>query len=240
MCTQPTATKHAINMSTALPVAADDQLVGTCFVVSHDAAQSTFYFATCLHIFAQTKKIQIALPPHGGNCAAPQTYPLLQGVGAADAEIVASDPFSDLAILRTQPGQLNANSLALPKIAATPHCLPVGSPVVVLGYPFATIGSMLETWTMAHVSAQSRRQLSKNFLVDELVLSMVTHPGASGSPVFGHKDGVLYGIVRGTLAPPGLLHVGNVPIGTDTSIAFASSAHYLHDLINNALGKGKT
>lgn len=224
-------------MSTAVPVAADDQLVGTCVLVAHEPKQNIYYFATCLHLFAQSKKIQVVIPPHGGNCAIPQAYPL-EGAAAVNAEIVASDPFSDLAILRAQPGQVNAQSLTLPRIVKGPHSLPVGSEVVVLGYPFATIGSMLETWTMAHVSALAKRQLSRNFFVDELVLSMVTHPGSSGSPVFGHKDGVLYGVVRGTLAPPGLLRVGNVPIGTDTSIAFAGSAHYLHDLISIAVKQG--
>ena len=78
------------------------------------------------------------------------------------------------------------------------------------------------------------RQLAPGISVNELVLAHTSHPGSSGSAVVGKSDGVLYGIVRGTLAPPEVMKIGDIPIATDTSVTFASSAHYLQELIRVA------
>jgi hypothetical protein len=41
-------------------------------------------------------------------------------------------------------------------------------------------------------------------------------------------------MLRGALAPPGVLSIGNISIGTDTTVTFATSAHLLHQLLITA------
>lgn len=216
-------------MTIALPIAVSQRLAGTAVLV--DSAEKNLFFATCLHLFGEGTDISVADPPHHGYCSAPQPYPL-PFAHALPASIVATDPFSDLAIVHAVGGF--AVAPPMPAITKSPNLIPVGAEVVVLGYPFAPIGSFLETWTPAYVTALGKRQIIPDAPVDELVLSLTAHPGASGSAVIGKNDGVLYGILRGALAPPTLLSIGNISIGTDTSVTFASSAHLLHELLITA------
>jgi len=218
-------------MSYVLPIATRDKLVGSAVVVGKH--KENILLATALHLFGESDVIQVAIPPHGGNCMQQQAYPLLQ-TPALKAEILSTNPFADLAILSIKP---DYGSIPLPKIVHQPNLLDVGEEIIVLGYPFAPLGSMLETWTPGHVSALAKRIISIGFGIDELVLSNVSHPGSSGSAVVGKKDGILYGILRGTLSPPEVMRIGNIPIATDTSVTLVSSAHYLHELIENAIQK---
>jgi S1-C subfamily serine protease len=216
-------------MTIALPIAVGGRLVGTGVLV--DRAAENLFFATCLHLFGEGNDIRIAIPPHGGNCTATQPYPLA-GTPALAASVVAIDPFSDIAILHTK--EVSAMTPPMPPIATSSGLIPVGTEVVVLGYPFAPIGSFLETWTPSYVTAIAQRHITPVVMVDEIVLSATAHPGSSGSAVMGKKDGVLYGIVRGALAPPEVLRIGDIPIATDTSVTFATSAHVIHELLKTA------
>lgn len=218
------------HMTIALPIALSDRLIGTAVLI--DRSDKNLFFATCLHLFGEGTDIRIFIPPHGGDCRAPQSYPLFDGTPWIGASIVATDPFSDLTIVRAIDEA--AVTPPMPAIATSSSLVSVGKEVVVLGYPFAPLGSVLETWTPAYVTALARRRCHPAVAVDELVLSAVAHPGSSGSAVIGRKDGVLYGILRGSLAPPGVLNIGSIPIGTDTSVTFASSAHILHELLITA------
>ena len=223
-------------MTIVLPLAANERLVGSAVLVGIEGDKPLF--ATALHLLGESKDIRIAVPPHGGNMSQAQPYPI-PGTPAIPAVVAASDPFADLVILvgkESVSGNLN-----FPKIVGAPRAITVGSEVVVLGYPFAPIGSFLETWTPGFVTALAVRQLAPGVEVDELVLSNVSHPGASGSAVIGKSDGMLYGILRGALAPPEVLKIGDIPIATDTSVTFASSAHLVTELIataRNAIAQG--
>lgn len=216
-------------MTIALPVAVSGRLVGSAVLVARSGEH--MFFATCLHLFGEGTDIRIAVPPHGGNCTTAQSYPLA-GTPALAASVVATDPFSDLAIVHTADS--TASTPPMPNIVSAAGLVSVGTEMVVLGYPFAPIGSFLETWTPAYVTAIAKRHFTPSLSVDELVLSATAHPGSSGSGVVGKKDGVLYGIVRGALAPPEVIRIGDIPIATDTSVTFASSAHTLHDLLITA------
>jgi len=213
-------------MTIVLPLATNERLVGSAILVGVEANRPLF--ATALHLLGDSKDIRVAIPPHGGNLGQPQPYPLPQ-VSATAATVVAADPFSDIAILHGT--ETVGGNPTIPKFAASPRSLGVGSEIVVLGYPFAPIGSFLETWTPGWVTALAIRRLAPGVEVDELVLSNVSHPGSSGSAVVGKADGVLYGILRGALAPPEVLKIGDIPIATDTSVTFASSAHVLTELM---------
>src|SRR5205814_7466123 len=126
-------------------------------------------FCTALHIIGEFDDVRIAVPPHQGNCALPQMYPVFQTPALA-AQIVASNPFADLVILAVE-AQTGPNT-PLPRIVTTPGQLGVGSDVVVLGYPFAPVGSFLETWSPGSVIALARRQVLEGVTVDEMVLSI--------------------------------------------------------------------
>jgi S1-C subfamily serine protease len=223
-------------MTIALPVVVDRRLVGTAVLIHEEG--NDLYFATCLHLFGIGENIAVAIPPHGGNCSAVQAYPITT-VPTLPATIVASNPLADLAILLHTRMVANAPPSPVGPIVKAAHEATVGMDVAVLGYPFAPIGSMLETWTPSSVTAKASRVIGPGMTVEEIVLSMTSHPGSSGSAVVGRADGVLYGILRGTLAPPETLRIGEIAVGTDTSITYATSAHLLHELLSHAILQGK-
>lgn len=215
-------------MAQVLPIAVAGQLVGSAVIVA--VKDKRIFLATALHILGEGQSIQVALTPTGGDCSAIQHYPIQQ-IHVQVANIVTIDPFADLALIEIRPE--GASNLRLPKIVNLPGHAPVGTDIVVLGYPFAPIGSVLETWTPGTITAVARRTIAQSIGVDELVLSNIAHPGSSGSAVIGKNDGILYGILRGSLAPPEVMKIGNIPVATDTSVTFATSAHLLHPLINS-------
>lgn len=223
-------------MTLVLPIASAGRLVGSAVLVAIEGGHPLF--ATALHLLGDSAQLQIALPPHGGNCQAVQAYPLTE-MKALVGTVLATDPFADLAIVGSTD---TVTALQLSSIAASPTSIAVGTDVVVLGYPFAPLGSFLETWVPSTVSALALRNIAPGITVNEMVLAHTAHPGSSGSAVVGRNDGVLYGIVRGTLAPPEIMKIGDIPVATDTSVTFASSAHYLTELLvvaRQAMGEWK-
>jgi hypothetical protein len=216
-------------MALVFPVAAQERLVGSAVLVGQHG--SHLLFCTALHIVGEFDDLRIAVPPHQGNCALPQTYPVFQTPALA-ATVVASNPFADVAILAAE-AQTGPNT-PLPRIVSAPGRIAVGSEVVVLGYPFAPVGSFLQTWSPGFVVALARRQVLEGIMVDELVLSLQDQPGLVGSAVIGRQDGIVHGILRGAFSPPEVMRVGQVPIAADISVTVATSGHYVHDLMRTA------
>ncbi len=216
-------------MALVFPVAAEERLVGSAVLVAQHGNQ--LLFCTAQHLIGQFDDIRIAVPPHQGNCALPQTYPVFQAPALA-AHVVASNQFADLVILAAE-AQTGPNT-PLPRIAPAAGQVPVGSEVVVLGYPFAPVGSFLQTWNPGYVVALARRQVLEGITVDELVLSIRDQPGMAGAAVIGRQDGIVHGILRGAFTPPEVMRVGHIPIATDNSVTVATSGSYLHDMIRSA------
>lgn len=216
-------------MALVFPVAAQERLVGSAVLLAQHG--SHLLFGTALHIIGEFDDIRIAVPPHQGNCALPQTYPVFQTPALA-AQVVANNPFADVVILAAE-AQTGPNT-PVPRIATASGQIAVGSEIVVLGYPFAPVGSFLQTWSPGFVVALARRQVLEGVTVDELVLSNQDQPGLTGAAVIGRQDGVLHGILRGALSPPEVMRVGQIPIATDTSVTIATSAYYLHDMLRMA------
>lgn len=216
-------------MALVFPVAAQERLVGSAVLLAQHG--SHLLFGTALHLIGEFDDIRIAVPPHQGNCAVPQTYPVFQTAALA-AHVVASNPFADLAILAAE-AQTGPNT-PLPRIASAAGQIAVGSEIIVLGYPYAPIGSFLQTWSPGHVVALARRQVVEGITSDELVLSVQNHPGLSGAAVIGRQDGVLHGILRGAFSPPEVMRVGHIPIAADLSVSIATSGFYLHDMLRTA------
>jgi hypothetical protein len=216
-------------MALVFPVAAREQLVGSAVLLAQHG--NHLLFGTALHIIGEFDDIRIAVPPHQGNCAQPQAYPVFQAPALA-SQVVASNPFADVVILAAE-AQTGRNT-PLPRIASAPGQIAVGGDVVVLGYPFAPVGSFLETWSPGHVVALARREVLEGVTVDELVLSVQDHPGLAGAAVIGRHDGVIHGILRGAFSPPEVLRAGHIPIAADISVTIATSGYYLHDMLRTA------
>lgn len=216
-------------MALVFPVAAREQLVGSAVLLAQHG--NHLLFCTALHLIEDFDDIRIAVPPHQGNCALPQTYPVFQAPALA-AELVASNAFADVAIVAAE-AQTGPNT-PLPRIATAPNQIAVGSEIIVLGYPFAPVGSFLQTWTPGYVVALAKRHVLEGVTVDELMLSIQDQPGLSGAAVIGRQDGIVHGILRGAFSPPEVLRVGHIPIATDFSVTLATSGYYLHDLLKTA------
>jgi len=216
-------------MALVFPVAAQERLVGSAVLLAQHGHH--LLFGTSLHIIGEFDDVRIAVPPHQGNCALPQTYPVFQTPALA-AQVVATNPFADIVILATE-AQTGPNT-PLPRIASAPSQIAVGSEIIVLGYPFAPVGSFLQTWSPGFVVALARRQVLEGVTVDELVLSIQDQPGLAGSAVIGRKDGIVHCILRGAFSPPEVMRVGHIPIATATSVTIATSGHYLHDMLRTA------
>ena len=216
-------------MALVFPVAAREQLVGSAVLLAQHGDH--LLFATALHMIGEFDDIRLAVPPHQGNCALPQTYPVFQTPALA-AHVVASNPFADIVILAAE-AKTGPNT-PLPRIATAPGQIAVGSEIIALGYPFAPVGSFLETWSPGFVVALARREVLEGVTVDELVLSIQDQPGLSGSAVIGRQDGIVHGILRGAFSPPEVMRVGHIPVATDTSVTIATSGYYLHDMLRMA------
>jgi S1-C subfamily serine protease len=216
-------------MALVFPVAARDQLVGSAVLLAQHGDH--LLFCTALHMIGEFDDIRLAVPPHQGNCALPQSYPVFQTPALA-AHVVASNPFADIVILAAE-AKTGPNT-PLPRIAAAPGQIAVGSEIIALGYPFAPVGSFLETWSPGFVVALARREVVEGVTVDELVLSIPDQPGLSGSAVIGRHDGIVHGILRGAFSPPEVMRVGHIPVAADISVTIATSGYYLHDMLRMA------
>jgi S1-C subfamily serine protease len=168
--------------------------------------------------------------------AQPQPYPLLQ-TQALTLDVILTEPLLDLAVLLT-PVLDQPQASAIPRFITEPREIKVGDEVIIAGYPFAAIGSMLETAQISHVSAIGERRVIGGGSRLELILSAHTHPGSSGSPVVRRSDGIVCGVIRGCLAPPSTIAIGNLPIGTDTSVTYATCAETIPQLVAQAFEIG--
>lgn len=219
-------------MAIAVPVGISDRLVGTGFIAGIQG--HTVAVVTALHLLGNGQDFRIGLPPHRGDLAVPQKYPLLN-MAALRAHLAIAEPLLDIAILLVTEGGLQA---PVPRYISTPSEVAVGDDVLIIGYPFAVMGSFLETVEPCSISAIGNRLLANNATRYEFILAHQTHSGSSGSPVVRKSDGTVCGIIRGCLAPPGVLSIGNMPIGTDTNVTYATSAHVIPTLISEAFATG--
>jgi len=218
-------------MAIAVPVAINERLVGTGFIAGRRS--ESLAVVTALHLLGNGQEFRIGLPPHGGDVSKPQNYPI-QSVRALEAELALVEPLLDIAVMLVKSGI----QAPIPKFISTPNEIRVGEEVLVVGYPFAPIGSFLETVEPCFISAIGNRVLASGIIRPEFIISHQTHPGSSGSPVIRRRDGVLCGIVRGCLAPPGVIFIGNLPLGTDTNITYTTSAHFIPSLVERAFEIG--
>jgi S1-C subfamily serine protease len=153
-------------------------VLGSGFVVVYS---NSYYVVTNDHVVAGDSNLSITFSD--GN-----------GYGA---NIVGSDPYSDLAVLST-----NAPSSEFHPLAVTPSSnLTVGQWVLAIGNPFGLSGSM----TVGIVSQVGRTIIDPtagNFPVADVVqISTPINPGNSGGPLlnsFGQVIGITTAVVSGS------------------------------------------
>jgi len=217
-------------MSLVLPIAVADRMVGSGFVAGREGGRIAV--ATVLHILGNAQQnVQLIVPGHQGDCRKIQSYPV-STVPTIAATVACIDHFSDLAVLLCE-----ATMPLAPEFVNSADELKIGEDVVVLGYPFDTIGSLLETWTPTAVTSLGRRMIAGGVGVREFTLDIQAHPGLSGSPVLRRADGVICGVVRGCLAHRIGISIGGVVPEQDTSITFAVSAHTIPEMVRHAFAR---
>lgn len=223
-------------MTIALPIGTQDQILGTAVIASYEAQR--LVVVTSLHILGSGKEPMLVIPLHGGDCSQVQVYPIFANLPAWRLKIAATDPSRDLAFLIAE--DVNVQTITLPKFITSADDVKVGEQMVVLAYPFGPIGSVLETWTPCYVSGLGQREFVPGIGVREQILTYQAHPGSSGGAVIRLSDGRLCGIIRGNLAPPSaLMMAGGIPIGTDSSVTFATSADIIPGVVQQILSKFK-
>lgn len=219
-------------MAIAVPVGIGDKLVGTGFIAGvHEGMPA---IVTALHLLGNSSDFMIGVPPHMGDVAQLQQYPL-PTITVLPARLALAEPLLDIAVLILAPNTLMA---PVPRYIGSPSEIQVGESVFVVGYPFAAIGSFLETVEPSHISALGDRLLDGGVHRLEFIISHQTFVGSSGSPVVRRSDGAVCGLVRGCLAPPGMISIGNLPLGTDTNVTYATSAHIIPALVAEAFSAG--
>lgn len=222
-----------MNMAISLPLVVDSQLISSSFIAGGD--DKSVALVTTLHQIGNGRNIHIAIPEHGGDVSIPQTYPFVN-IRAFKINLALAEPFLDLAIMLLPrfPGLIVPT---FPNFINSADEIKVGEEVIVVGYPFAPMDSILETVQICYVSALGIRQMGVATR-REIILSAQTYSGSSGSPVLRRSDGKVCGVVRGCLALPSGLNVGNMPLGSDSNITYATSAHIIPTLVKEALNNG--
>jgi S1-C subfamily serine protease len=145
-----------------------------------------------------------------------------QSVQVIPVQIVAIDPFHDLAVLKAEI-DLTSNIAIGGADNAT-----VGAGISSFGFPHADHGRMVLTQQDAEIGARILIA-SGGIKAKHLVLNTQARPGQSGSPVFRKSDGLLVGVLVGSYAPGGGggISLAGVDPHTLHQTTHAVSAEYL-------------
>jgi putative serine protease PepD len=145
------------------------------------------------------------------------------GSRQATAEVLGTDPSSDLAVLRVDPSE--AGGLTVLRLADS-DAVAVGDPVVAIGHPFG----LDRTVTAGIVSGIGRQiQAPNGFSIDEVIQTDAPiNPGNSGGPLLDARGRVIG--VNSQIATAG--NRGNVGIG------FAVPSNAVRDVLP-ALQRGE-
>lgn len=188
----------------------NDQLLGSSFLAKRSQTKA-FFICTLHQLGVSSDPIGLLIPRHEGNVTKVQGYEY-SNLPIAAATVEYADPISDFAVLSI-PIPLNS-SLQSPVISEASDNISVGLEVAVVGYPLSVIGSIVQTYDIANVSAMIQRPYG----IDEMVINRPTYSGSSGSVVVERSGNSIIGMVRGCIAPPAMMSVGSLPVGTDTNM----------------------
>ena len=192
------------------------QLAGTAFVLNKPG-----FFATASHVAGTDGQwLVVAFKQLTSLHDYQDTED--ESVQAIPVQIVAIDPFHDLAVLKAEI-DLTSNIVIGGADKAT-----VGTGISSFGFPHADLGLMGLTQQDAEIGARVLIA-SGGIKAKHLVLNTQARPGQSGSPVFRKSDGLLVGVLVGSYAPGGGggISLGGVDPHTLHQTTHAVSAEYL-------------
>ncbi|MDG6983287.1 MAG: trypsin-like peptidase domain-containing protein [Nitrososphaerota archaeon] len=152
-------------------------VLGSGFVISY---QNSFYIATNYHVVAGDSNLTVTFPD--GNA-----YP---------AQIVGTDPYSDLAVLKVSsaPG---SEFVSLQLVPSTD--LSVGQAVYAIGNPYGLSGSMTPG-IISQLGRTIQDPVAGNFSVAGVIqFSAPINPGNSGGPLLD-ANGKVVGITTATVS----------------------------------------
>ncbi len=212
------------------------------------------YVATCQHVIANWRgPFKIGFARNAYVAEGGVTISIGAPVNVWDADLVASDPVSDVAILkaRVSPGDVQLAPLVtgspvageklitpqtpvLPKGAALRTDFPVpGETLLLAGYP---IGQKTLILQIGPATGVNFLEQSTNYAASglKIFLSLVSNPGNSGGPILD-AEGRVVGLLEGNLLAPVVAnnengntyqaYCGWVPIGLDGRPALDSAGN---------------
>lgn len=194
---------------------------GTAFVC-HDRG----YLLTAAHSINIGSQLAVV-----GFSPSESFMPVTRGqVSLVDVELVQIDHVRDVALLKTtRTDDVTGQADFLYKGDSSD--LPVGSSLCALGFPYAHQG--LHTLSVK-AGVLAAKVLSSNgtkqFQIDAMV-----EPGNSGGPLIDVATGKIIGVVSGRYNPMGGsgggVFVGNVQLGSESSISYATAITHALDLM---------
>ncbi|MEZ5359917.1 MAG: trypsin-like peptidase domain-containing protein [Candidatus Zixiibacteriota bacterium] len=181
------------------------QKFGSGFIFREDG-----YILTNNHVVSDVDRVYITTSGH-------EVY---------DAEIVGSDPETDLAVLKIEPRE------DLPVIPfGYSNDLQIGEWVVAIGNPFPQTGGLDRTVTAGVVSAKGRRNLrfaEGNVTYQDYIQTDATiNPGNSGGPLLNLKGEAV-----------GVNAAISSPTGSSVGIGFAIPIDFAREIVPDLIEKG--
>ena len=164
----------SIRTQTAEPQGGDGVGIGSGVVVNEDGS-----ILTSNHVVDGASKIQV----------------IFADGTESEARVVATQPESDLALLRPS---VTPDDLVPAQLAGSGG-LNVGDEVVAVGTPFGIAGS-LTSGVVSGLGREYRSSRNKELLKNLIQFDAAVNPGNSGGPLV-NRDGEVVGIVTGLLNP---------------------------------------
>ncbi len=191
----------------------EEGALGSGFVVDLDG-----HIVTNMHVVSGAAMIEVDFP---------------SGL-MTEAEVVAEDPDSDLAVLRVETGAEELHPLTFGDSAL----LRIGDPVIAIGNPYG----LYNTLTTGIVSAKGRTGESMResgesgfyLLGDMIQTDAAINPGNSGGPLLNLR-GEVVGVNRSILTDA-VTQSGNV---VNSGLGFAVSSNIVRRVLPSLISKGK-
>lgn len=190
--------------------------IGTCFFISQNG-----YLLTCAHGISASMSLHIAKPDTVNEH---YNYKVNQ-FHIQDVEVVAIDSRNDIALLKMRA---NVKVAIANNLIGNPRTVFIGDDIIHLGYPFMEHGHYMLKMARSMISSKLIDGSTKIYIADGFV-----YGGNSGGPVFSLKTGKIIGLVAGTFLPfDSGVRVGNVPLGSDSSIIKIISIDHIAKLVS--------
>ena len=188
-------------------------LVETVFGKSYGASQgsgfvydSAGYIVTNYHVIEDAVDVEVFFPDRS----------------AFKAEVVGSDPYSDLAVLKINPG----NKIIYPLSLGNSSNLRVGQPVVAIGNPYGFAASL----TSGVISQLNRYLVAPGgrLIPDVIQFDAAVNPGSSGGPLLDYSGKVI-----------GVTTAIYTRTGEFTGIGFAIPSNIVAKVVESLIKTGK-